>query len=72
MEVPLAKLQQHTLHMHHARLHAHDAVLNKSEEGLRRSLHSDRRNLLPTCWGPQGDQACMRVCFVEAALSHAH
>ena len=24
---------------------------NKSEAGLRRPLRSDRRNLLPTCWG---------------------
>ena len=29
--------------------------LNKSEAGLRRSLHSDRRNLLPTCWRPDAD-----------------
>ena len=53
-------------------LHAHDVVLNKSEEGLRRALHSDRRNLLPTCWRPQGGHTCMPVSFVEAALFHAH
>ena len=30
-------------------LHAHDVVLNKSEEGLRRAVHSDRRNPFPGC-----------------------
>ena len=30
-------------------LHAHDVALNESEEGLRRALHSDRRNPLPGC-----------------------
>ena len=32
---------------------------NKSEAGLRRSLRSDRRNLLPTCWGLGEEQETM-------------
>ena len=44
--------------------------LNKSEPGLRRPLHSDRRNLVPTCWGPEADLESMPVAPAEVAWFH--
>ena len=38
---------------------SHSQPPNKSEAGLRRSLRSDRRNLLPTCWGLGEEQGTM-------------
>ena len=46
--------------------------LNKSEEGLRRSLYSGRRNRLPTCWRPHREPEYMPLCAVQEALLHAH
>ena len=38
---------------------SHFQPRNKSEAGLRRSLRSGRRNLLPTCWGLGEEQGTM-------------